>query len=166
MIEQMKASSDNPAGSLPFLLAQVGAHAAMKFAERLERLDLSPPHAGLLGMLRRSGGQSQQDLAESLGLHPSRMVALVDELEGKGLLERRANPDDRRVYALFLTPAGERALRDIARVNGEHLDALCAALDASERQQLASLLSRIAQEQGLRAGVHPGFARLGRKGKS
>ena len=161
----MKASSDNPAGSLPFLLAQVGAHAAMKFAERLERLDLSPPHAGLLGMLRRSGGKSQQDVAESLGMHPSRMVAIVDELENKGLLERRANPDDRRVYALFLTPAGEKALRDIARLNGEHLEALCAALDASEREQLASLLSRIAREQGLRAGVHPAFARLGRKGK-
>ena len=162
----MKSSPDNPAGSLPFLLAQVGAHAAMRFAERLERLGLSPPHAGLLGMLRRSGGQSQQDVAAGLGMHPSRMVALVDELEGKGLIERRANAADRRVYALFLTPAGERALRDIGRVNAEHLEALCAALDASERQQLASLLSRIAQEQGLRPGVHPGFARLGRKGKS
>jgi DNA-binding MarR family transcriptional regulator len=161
----MKASSDNPAGSLPFLLAQVGAHAAMKFAQRLERFDLSPPHAGLLGMLRRSGGQSQQEVAENLGMHPSRMVALVDELESKGLIERRANPDDRRVYALFLTPAGEKALRDIGRASGEHLEALCAALDAGEREQLRSLLARIAQEQGLRAGVHPGFARLGRKGK-
>ncbi len=127
----------------------------MKFAERLERLDLSPPHAGLLGMLRRSGGQSQQDVAESLGLHPSRMVALVDELESKALIERRANPDDRRVYALFLTPAGEKSLRDIGRVNGEHLQALCAALDASERQQLASLLSRIADEQGCARGCIP-----------
>ncbi|HEU4578460.1 MAG TPA: MarR family transcriptional regulator [Polyangiaceae bacterium] len=161
----MKASPDNPAGSLPFLLAQVGAHAAMKFAERLERLDLSPPHAGLLGMLRRSGGQSQQDVAEALGMHPSRMVALVDELESKGLIERRANPDDRRVYALFLTPAGEKALRDIGRVNAEHLEALCEALDPGERVELASLLSRIARQQGLRAGVHPGFARIGRKGK-
>jgi DNA-binding MarR family transcriptional regulator len=161
----MKALPDNPAGSLPFLLAQVGAHAAMKFAERLERLGLSPPHAGLLGMLRRSGGQSQQDVAEALGMHPSRMVALVDELESKGLIERRANPDDRRVYALFLTPAGEKALRDIGRVNAEHLEALCEALDTGERVELASLLSRIARQQGLRAGVHPGFARIGRKGK-
>jgi DNA-binding MarR family transcriptional regulator len=150
---------------LAFLLAQVGAHAAMKFAERLERLELSPPHVGLLGMLRRAGGQSQQDLAASLGMHPSRMVALIDELEHKGLLERRENPDDRRVYALFLTPAGEKALRDVGRVNAEHLEALCAALDSGERQVLAELLARIAKEQGLRPGVHPGFARLGRKGR-
>jgi DNA-binding MarR family transcriptional regulator len=159
----VKPSADNPTGSLPFLLAQVGAHAAIKFAERLEQLDLSPPHAGILGMLRRSAGQSQQDVAASLGLHPSRMVAVVDELESKGLVERRENPDDRRVYALFLTPAGEKALRDIGRLNGEHLESLCAALDDAEREQLGALLSRIAEEQGLRPGVHPGFARMGRK---
>jgi DNA-binding MarR family transcriptional regulator len=161
----MKAAPDNPSGSLPFLLAQVGAHAAMKFSERLERLDLSPPHAGILGLLRRSAGQSQQDVAESLGMHPSRMVAILDELESKGLVERRANPDDRRVYALYLTPAGDKALRDIAKVNAEHLESLCAALDGSEREQLARLLQRVAQEQGLRPGIHPGFARIGRKGR-
>jgi DNA-binding MarR family transcriptional regulator len=119
-----------------------------------------------LGMLRRSAGQSQQDLAGSLGMHPSRMVALIDELEHKGLLERRANPDDRRVYALFLTPAGEKALRDVGRVSAEHLEALCAALDDAERQRLRELLTRIANEQGLRPGVHPGFARIGRKGRA
>ena len=161
----MKSPTDNPAGSLPFLLAQVGAHAAIKFAERLEELDLTPPHVGLLGMLRRSAGQSQQDVAASLGMHPSRMVAIVDELEQKGLIERRANPDDRRVYALFVTPAGEKALRDVGRLNAQHLESLCAALDGTERQQLAGLLARIAKEQGLTPGVHPGFARIGRKGR-
>jgi DNA-binding MarR family transcriptional regulator len=157
---------DKPAGSLAFLLAQVGAHAAMKFAERLEALGLSPPHAGILGLLRRAAGQSQQDVAESLGMHPSRMVAILDELEQKGLVERRENPGDRRVYALFLTTAGEKALREIGKLGAEHLESLCAALDASERERLAQLLQRIATEQGLRPGVHPGFARLGRKGRS
>jgi DNA-binding MarR family transcriptional regulator len=156
----------HPSSNLAFLLAQVGAFAAMKFAERLERLDLSPPHAGILGQLRRSAGQSQQDLAETLGLFPSRMVAFVDELERKGLIERRSNPDDRRVYALFLTAAGEKALRDIGRSNTEHLEALCAGLDATERSQLAALLERIARQHGLKPGVHPGFSRLGRKGRS
>jgi DNA-binding MarR family transcriptional regulator len=155
--------ADKPTNRLPFLLSQVGAHAAMKFADRLERLGLSPPHAGILGLLRRSGGLSQQDVAERLGTHPSRMVTLVDELEQKGLIERLSNPDDRRVYALHLTPAGEKALRDLGRIHTEHLEALCAALDASEREQLAQLLQRIAEQQGLRPGVHPGFARMGRK---
>jgi len=163
MIGDMKATPDSStANSLPFLLAQVGAHAAMKFAERLERLGLTPPHAGILGRLRRSGGASQQDLAEGLGVHASRMVAILDELEGLGLVERRSNPDDRRVYALYLTSAGEKALKDIGRINGEHQQALCASLDAAEREQLAHLLQRIANEQGLRPGVHPGFARIGR----
>ncbi len=98
-------------------------------------------------------------------MHPSRMVAIVDELEARGLVERRANPDDRRVYALFLTQAGEKALKEIGRINGEHQAALCAALEPAEREQLAQLLQRIANQQGLRPGVHPGFSRLGRKGR-
>jgi len=165
MIHLVKASSDNPSNSLPFLLTQVGSHAAMKFAERLEPLGLSPPHAGILGMLRRSAGMSQQDLAEGLGMHPSRMVTILDELETKGLVERRGNPDDRRVYALHVTPSGEKALREIGRINAEHTEALSASLNASERDQLTRLLSRVAVEQGLRPGVHPGFSRLGRKGR-
>jgi DNA-binding MarR family transcriptional regulator len=148
-----------------FLLAQVGAHAAMRFGERMESLGLSPPHAGILNMLRRSGGASQQELAAALGMHPSRMVMFLDELEARALVERRGNPEDRRVYAVFLTSAGEKALAEIARINTEHQDALCAGLDAAEREQLGELLSRIAKEQGLRPGVHPGFGRLGRKGK-
>ena len=165
-LRPVTAPPAKPTTNLPFLLAQVGAFAAMKFAERLERLDLSPPHAGILGLLRRSAGQSQQDVAESLGMFPSRMVAFVDELEQKGLIERRSNPDDRRVYALFLTPAGEKAVRDIGRLNAEHLEVLCAGLDVAEREQLAGLLARIARQHGLRPGVHPGFGRLGRKGRS
>jgi DNA-binding MarR family transcriptional regulator len=161
----VKSKPDKPMSALPFLLSQVGAHAAMKFAERLQRLELTPPHVGLLRMLRRAAGQSQQDLAESLGMHPSRMVAIVDELESKGLVERRKSPDDRRVYALFLTDAGEKTLRDVGKLNAEHLESLCAALDAGEREQLEQLLERIAREQGLQPGVHPGFARMGRKGK-
>lgn len=162
----MTSAHGKPPTNLPFLLAQVGAFAAMRFAEKLERLELSPPHAGILGLLRRSAGQSQQDVAETLGMFPSRMVAFVDELEKKGLIERRSNPDDRRVYALFITAAGEKALREIGRVNAEHLESLCAGLDATEREQLAGLLERIARDNGLKPGVHPGFSRLGRKGRS
>jgi DNA-binding MarR family transcriptional regulator len=138
----------------------------MKFAQRLQRLDLSPPHAGILGQLRRSSGMSQQDLAEALGVHPSRMVTIVDELETKGLVERRPNPDDRRVYALAMTAAGEKTLRDINKLSAEHQETLCAALDAEEREKLAQLLERVAKQQGLRAGVHPGFGRLARRGRT
>ena len=147
-------------GSLAFLLAQVGAHAAMRFAERLAPLKLAPQHAGILRLIGATAGQSQRALGERLGILPSRLVALVDELEARGLVERRDDPDDRRSYALHLTEAGHAMLRDIGRIAREHGESLCAALSEEERQGLAALLTRIADEQGLVPGVHPGFRRL------
>jgi len=46
---------------------------------------------------------------------------------------------------------------EIGRVEREHQDALCAALSPREREQLADLLFRVAEQQGLTPGVHPGF---------
>jgi DNA-binding MarR family transcriptional regulator len=131
----------------------------------LRELDLSPPHAGILGAIARGSGISQQALASLLGMVPSRLVALLDELEGLGLLERRDNADDRRVYALHLTDKGSRVLGDIGRIARAHDEALCASLDAREREQLTGLLERIAADQKLTPGVHPGFARLGDRPK-
>lgn len=153
-------SPSGPADGLAFLLSQVGAHSAARFAERLGPLGLKPPHAGILRVLDESGGLSQQALAERLGTFPSRLVGLLDELEGRGLVERRESPTDRRSYALHLTGAGREALARIVRVAREHEDALGAALDPDERSQLAGLLARVAAEQGLAPGVHPGFGKL------
>jgi DNA-binding MarR family transcriptional regulator len=151
--------------SAAFLLAQVGSHAAGKFAERLARLHLLPPHAGILGILRKSGGLSQQALAEVLQMHPSGLVAIIDELEERGLVRRQDSREDRRTYELHLTDKGQVALRDIARIAQEHNDSLCAALSQHEREQLTEFLQRIANQQGLTPGVHPGFSRLGRRQK-
>jgi DNA-binding MarR family transcriptional regulator len=85
----------------------------------------------------------------------------LDELEGRGLVERRDSPADRRSYALYLTAEGREALDQIGRVSREHQESLCAALDDAERAQLADFLKRIAAEQGLTPGVHPGYRRLG-----
>jgi DNA-binding MarR family transcriptional regulator len=150
-------SKESGRQSTSFLLAQVGAHAAMRFAERLAPLGYTPPQAGILRVLGGSAGLSQQRLAALLGIHPSRLVALLDELESRNLVERAAHEDDRRSYALHLTTKGRAALADIGKVAREHDTALCAALDASERATLAALLGRVADEQGLTPQVHPGF---------
>jgi DNA-binding MarR family transcriptional regulator len=152
--------------SAAFLLAQIGAHAARKFAERLAPIHLSPPHVGILGVLRRSEGLSQQDLAVALRMHPSGLVAVIDELEERGLVERKDSPDDRRIYRLHLTDKGHAILSDIGRIAHEHNKSLCAALSDEEREQLRGFLQRIADEQGLAPGIHPGFSRLGRGGRA
>jgi DNA-binding MarR family transcriptional regulator len=107
-----------------------------------------------------TGGISQQALSGHLRILPSRLVILIDELEERGLVERRADPADRRSYALHLTDQGRDALKSIGRLAREHQEALLASLSSDERDLLASLLGRVADQQGLRPGVHPGFARL------
>ena len=154
--------SREPRGSSSpaFLLAQVGAHAASKFAERLRPIGLSPAHAGILRILHAAPAITQQRLAGALGSPPSRLVALVDELEAKGLVERQANETDRRRYALHLTAKGKAVLQTIGNLVRDHQNALLAALSLDERQQLTVLLMRIADQQGLRKGVHPGYSAI------
>src|SRR5262245_47977730 len=148
------------AASPAFLLAQIGAHAAARFAERLDPLGVTPAHAGSLRVIAASGGSSQQEVAERLGMAPSRLVALVDELQDRGLVQRLDNPRDRRIYFLQITPQGSEVLQSIGRVARDHQDSLLSSLSAEERGVLSSLLLRVADQQGLRRGVHPGFARL------
>jgi DNA-binding MarR family transcriptional regulator len=109
----------------------------------------------MLSHLAASEGQSQQALSVALGIHRSAVVALVDDLEQRGLTERRRDPVDRRAYTLYLTTPGRDVLADLERIAEEHEAELLAALDASERSQLISLLRRVAESQGLAAGVHP-----------
>jgi DNA-binding MarR family transcriptional regulator len=151
---------DHERSESAFLLAQLGAHAASQFAERLKVLSLAPSDAGILRLLRRTAGVSQQELGTRLGIHPSRLVAILDNLEKRGMVERRANPDDRRLYSLHLAKGGEEVLGRIGRIAREHQQALLAALNAGERETLANLLQRIADQQGLRRGIHPGYRRI------
>jgi DNA-binding MarR family transcriptional regulator len=151
---------DAPPTGAAFLLAQIGSHAAMKFAERLAEHDLTPPQAGILRLIRTSPGLSQQALAERLGILPSRVVGFVDDLEDRGLVRRDRDPADRRANVLVLTAAGGRALRTLGTVARAHESEICAALTERERRQLTALLGRVAAEQGLTPGVHPGYRAL------
>ena len=147
--------------AVALLLAQVGAQAAARFAERLAPLSLKPADAGILRVLAQSDGMSQQELAGRLRMHASRLVGVVDALEAQGLVARQENADDRRTYALGLTDKGRAALADVSRISREHNDAVCASLSKEEREELAQLLGRIAEQEGLTRGVHPGYQQLG-----
>jgi DNA-binding MarR family transcriptional regulator len=132
----------------------------MRWAEQVRELDLDPPQTGVLHLIAREPGQSQQALAGRLGVAPSRVVALVDGLEARGLLERRRSTTDRRNYELHLTGEGERLLRRLAEVARAHEADLTTALGADDRRRLVELLRAIADQQGLTPGVHPGYRRL------
>jgi len=146
------------------LLAQLGTHAAARFAERLAPLGLAPRHAGVLRILERLTGANQRVVAEALGLPPSRLVSLIDELERRGLVERREDLEDRRSYALHLTARGTEVLEEIGRIAHRHGEDLCRTLDPREREELTALLLRMIEGQGLRAGIFSPAA--GRSGRS
>lgn len=156
----MRRNEGRGAGSASFLLAQLGNHAATKFAERLEPLGFAAYHAGIFRILAQTPGVSQQDLASTLGMHASRLVGILDEMQQRGLVERRPSERDRRLYALYLTPDGEGALRRIGEVAREHHQALMAGLSVDQQKQLTDMLEIILKNQNLTPGVHTGYRRL------
>src|SRR5262252_6049585 len=129
---QMDELPSRPPGAgeegFAYLLVQLGFHMARQFGERLAPLGLEPRHAGMLTRLAAHEGLSQQALGELIGLNPTRMVFLVDELQQRGLVERRRNPADRRSYALYLTEKGRDALGQIQASGRRHQDEVGASL--------------------------------------
>ena len=109
-------------------------------AAALESIGLTPPLFAVLNFLRARDGAIQQEIGAAMGIDPSTMVALVDELERAGLAKRRPHPQDRRAREVLITPKGRRTLdrgRALAReVEGEVLQGLAPA----ERRQLLKLL--------------------------
>lgn len=153
-----KKDTGKPRSGAAFLLAQIGAHAARLFAERIAALGLTPAHAGIFRILSVSPGMTQKELAAALGTLPNRIVGLIDELQDKGLIERQIQAQDRRRHALQITEAGRKMNEALGVLARSHQAALLEALSEDERSQLASLLQRVADQQGLIPRVHPGYA--------
>jgi DNA-binding MarR family transcriptional regulator len=155
----MKSHPQRPTGAA-FLLAQLGAHAADRFGQRIKRLRLAPRHAGILRIIARTPSCNQRALAKRLGVLPSRMVVLLDELTEKGLVERKRSTKDRRHSELVLTKRGRAMLQKLSKLAAEHEADLCAALTSKERDLLAALGRKIVHQQGLTPDVHPGYRKL------
>jgi DNA-binding MarR family transcriptional regulator len=155
-----EAHTDSVAGepqafrAVGFLLSSLGHAVAGSFSARLAPLGLEPREFALLRAIGSGAGDSQQAAGERLGIPASRMVALVDDLEGRRLLERRPSPRDRRAHALHLTPSGKRLLAKAIGVAAGLEGELTGDLDPAERAQLVELLDRVAVQLGVPTGVH------------
>ena len=137
-----------------FLVSQLGFWAVSRFSERLAPLGLQPRHFGLLSHLAAAEGQTQQQLADRMGIHRNVMVGLVDDLERRGLVERRRHPTDRRAHALHLTTGARHKLAQAGQVADEHDDDVLAPLDPRERSQMIGYLQRLIHREPLAPGVH------------
>ncbi len=149
---------DRAPSTLAFLLSQVGIHAARRFSERMAEIDLQPPLFRILNLVDAAEGRSQQAIGEAIQVPPSRMVALVDELERRGLVERRPDPMDRRIRALYLTPEGREKLARGREIAKAHERELTKGMPAEDRKLLTGLLRQIVNRQTIGPGVHPGLS--------
>jgi DNA-binding MarR family transcriptional regulator len=145
--------------SVGFLISQLGFFSSKGFMEALEPVGIGPKEFLLMRFVDTAQGQSQQALAERLGVPASRMVALVDNLEVAGLVERRPDPEDRRVRGLYLTRTGRGALERAAKIAIDYETRLCAGINREEREQLIDLLQKLQTSQTELRGVHPGLSR-------
>ncbi|HVR04400.1 MAG TPA: MarR family winged helix-turn-helix transcriptional regulator [Solirubrobacteraceae bacterium] len=143
-----------PFRAVGFMLSSLGHAVAGRFCARIAPVGLEPKEFALLRAVGSREGDSQQAVGERLGVPASRMVALVDELEGRRLLERRRSPRDRRAHALHLTPAGRKLLEQATGLAASLERELTQDLDAEERAELIALLDRVAVRLGVPPGVH------------
>lgn len=143
------------AETLVFLLSQVGAQCARRFAERLAPLGLTPRSYGVLSNLATMDRQTQQQLADRLGIHRNNMVAIIDELEAAGWVERNRSSQDRRAFEIHLTSRGVGINHQVARIVAKLEHEVTASLAHSDRDATIRQLQVLASEMGLTPGVHP-----------
>ena len=127
------------AGQLLFRLWRV-SHT--RTAEALESLGLTTALFALLNVLGARNGAIQQELGAAMGIDPSTMVSLVDQLETAGLAKRRLRPSDRRAREVVITPRGRRALEQARQLARRVEDDVLRGLSGAERRQLLALLRR------------------------
>ena len=112
-------------------------------AEALNAIGLTPALFALLNVLGARDGAIQQQLSSDMGIDPSAMVTLIDELERAGLAERRRRPNDRRAWEVTITPKGRRTLERAKRSAAKVEDEVLAGLSAADRDQLLALLRQV-----------------------
>ena len=132
-------------GAFPgYLLARLGEASRRRFHKALEPEGLHPRHFGVMTMVAAHPGMSQHQLHEKTAIDPSSMVAVIDELEARGLAERRPDPEDRRARTIFLTPLGEQTLERVRGLAAGLQREFFGALTAEERRTLHALLRKLA----------------------
>lgn len=132
-------------GKFPgYLMARLGEASRRRFVKALEPEGLHPRHFGVMTMLAAHPGMSQHQLHEKTAIDPSSMVAVIDELEARGLAERRPDPEDRRARRVFLTEQGEQTLGRIRALAADLQREFFGTLTAEERKTLHALLRKLA----------------------
>jgi DNA-binding MarR family transcriptional regulator len=146
MTEPATSHTSPPLGLMIDKIARVSGQ---RFAERIADLDIRPRHVGLLSAAARQDKPSQADLGAWLGIGPSAVVAVVDELQALGAVERNPDPANRRRWTITLTGEGTRLLTEAIH-RAEELDRdLVSTLPPELAQAFHAATVQIARHLGI-----------------
>ena len=125
------------------LLAQVSRLMRRSFDERARGIGVTRPQWQVLSLLKIHAGSNQGALAEMLEVEPITLGRMIDRLQEAELVERRADPADRRAWRIFLTGKGEGLLDQLRPLGRDTLDAALEGVTAPEREQFMATLARV-----------------------
>jgi DNA-binding MarR family transcriptional regulator len=153
----MDASSDHPVG---YLLTKLGQVVTARFADHLKELGIRPKHYGLLVAIDAMPARSQADIGAAVGVVPSAVVGMLDDLELLGAVVRVADPQNRRRFGVELTDAGRRLLGRATELGGRLDDEILASLREPDRRALSATLATLAADLGILPAGSAAPARL------
>lgn len=111
--------------------------------ETLAPWDINPSHARVLRVLVHHGALRLGDLSAHLHIAARSTTEVVDALEQRGLVERRADPDDRRATLVALTDEGARVSRSIRSAGRAEAERLFGELSRTDRAHLQRILRKL-----------------------
>src|SRR6266480_471929 len=123
-----------------FLLKRLGFAPKGRSVDEYEGLVLNPYHRAILALLEGSAPETQAEIADALGYDRGTLVGLLDELEERGLVERKRDPEDRRRHVVRLTADGKRTLGQLRALAARLENEFLAPLNAEQRASLHALL--------------------------
>jgi MarR family transcriptional regulator for hemolysin len=129
--------------SLGFLLADVSRLVRQRFDERAQPLDLTRAQWRVLAQLRRRQGINQRALADILEIENITLTRHIDRLEAKGLVERRADPSDRRARALYLKPETDDLLAHLRKLSEQTRAEALEGISDVDAERLIDTLNQI-----------------------
>lgn len=123
------------------------------FERRAKRHGVTRAQFSALAYLLRSPGLKQSQLAEVLEVTPIAVARLVDRMEDEGLVERRADPGDRRAWRIFLTPKAQGRLEKLRETGRETREIALAGISPKDQEVLLRALKRV--RENLAAATAP-----------
>lgn len=130
-------------GLVGYQLRRAQIETFQHFVSNLGDEGMRPGWFGLLIIVANNPGLSQTQLARSLGVDGSTMVAMIDRMEQSGWVARSRSKTDRRSHELHLTDAGAAMLARVTPMVRDHDGAITANLSESESRELLRLLRKV-----------------------